>query len=76
MSALVSTRTYVVPRGATTMERWSIRTADAITRWATSRAERREHRRDAMLAAIQAEQTRKPDPRAVDHLLAQMGLPR
>ena len=74
MSAVVVTRTIAVPRGATVIERSSIRLAAVVTRWATERAERREDRRVAMLAAIKADQTRKADPRAVDHLLAQVGL--
>ena len=74
MSAVVVTRTHAVPRGATALERASIRVADAVARWAIARAELREERRAAMLAAIQAEQTRKADPLAVDHLLAQVGV--
>lgn len=74
MSAVAVTRTVVVPRGATFIERSSFRLAAAMTRWATARAERREDRRVAMLAAIQDEQTRKADPRATDHALAQMGM--
>ena len=76
MSAVVTTRAIVVPRGATGLERASIRLAAAVTRWATLRAERREDRRAELLAAIMAQQTAKADPRATDHLLAQMGLPR
>ncbi len=74
MSAVVVTRAVPVPRGASALERTSIRIADAVTRWATARAERREARREAMLLAIQAEQTQKADPRATDHLLAQAGV--
>lgn len=74
MSAFVATHVISVPRGASTIERASIRVAAAIARWATRRAERREDRREAMLAAIHAEQTRRADPRATDHLLSQMGL--
>lgn len=74
MSAVVTTRIYTVPRGASALERGSIRLADAVTRWATRSAERRQDRREAMLAAIKEQQTRKPDPRAVDHALAQMGM--
>lgn len=74
MSAVVVTRTIVVPLGATVIERSSIRLAAVMTRWATGRAERREDRRVAMLAAIKADQTRKADPRAAKHLLAQVGL--
>ncbi|MDP3951310.1 hypothetical protein [Microbacterium sp.] len=76
MSAVVMTRTHVVPRGATALERASIRIAEAVARWAIARAELREDRREAMLAAIQAEQTRRPDPLATAHLLSQMGLRR
>lgn len=74
MSAVVITRTHAVPRGATALERASIRLADAVTRWAMRRGELRQERRDAMLAAVQAEQTRKADPRAADHMLAQVGV--
>jgi len=74
MSAVVITRAHAVPRGATALERASIRLAEAVARWAIARAELREDRREAMLAAIQAEQTRRADPRATDHLLAQVGL--
>lgn len=76
MSAVAITPAHAVPRGATAIERGSIRFAAAVTRWATTRAERREDRHAAMLAAIKAEQTRRADPRAADHLLAQAGLRR
>ena len=72
MSAVAITRTVALPRGASALERGTIRVADAVTRWAT--AERRQERHDAMLAAIQAEQTAKADPRAADRMLSQMGL--
>jgi alpha-D-ribose 1-methylphosphonate 5-triphosphate synthase subunit PhnG len=75
MSAMAGMRVYVVPRGATTVERASLRFAELVARWATSRAERREDRREAMLAAIKDAQTRKADPRDADRMLAQMGLP-
>lgn len=74
MSTVASTGTYAVPRGATALERTSIRIAEAVARWATARAEIREDRRNAMLAAIQAEQTRRADSRSVEHMLAQMGV--
>lgn len=74
MSAVVVTRTIVVPRGANAIERVSIRLAAAVTRWATERAEHREDHRVAMLAAIKADQTRRADPRAAEHLLAQVGV--
>ncbi|MCC2029790.1 hypothetical protein [Microbacterium tenebrionis] len=74
MSAVAITRTVALPRGASALERGTIRVADAVTRWATARAERRQERHEAMLAAIQAEQTTKADPRAADRMLAQMGL--
>ena len=76
MSVMAVTRTYTLPRGATVLERVSIRFAVALAGWATARAEHRHLRRDAMLAAIQREQTRNADPRAADHLLAQVGLSR
>lgn len=74
MSAVAATRTNAVPRGATALERVSILFAEAVARWATARAELREDRREAMLAQIQAEQTRKADPLPAEHLLAQVGL--
>ena len=76
MSAVAITRTYALPRGATALERLSIRLAAALARWATRRAERRQDRHDMMLASIQDAQTRAPDPRAAEHLLAQAGLRR
>ncbi len=76
MSAVAMTRTYPVPGGATALERGSIRLAEAVARWAMRRAEARQDSRQTMLAAIKAEQTRKLDPRAVDHLLAQQGVSR
>lgn len=74
MSAVAVTRSVAVPRGASTIERASIRLAAAVTRWATRRAERRQERHDAMLLVIQSEQTAKAEPLAADHLLAQMGV--
>lgn len=74
MSAVVVTRVVTVPRGASTIERASIRLAASMTRWATRRAERRQERHEALLATIKDEQTRRADPRATDHALAQMGM--
>lgn len=74
MSAVVATRTVAVPRGASTIERASIRLAAAMTRWATRRAERRQERHEATLDAIRTAQTRRAQPLAADHLLAQMGM--
>lgn len=76
MSAVVITRTIPVPRGATTVERWSIRLGAALTAWATTRAEARQERRERMLQQIQATQTARHDTRYIEHLLAQQGLPR
>lgn len=74
MSAVVVTRTIPVPRGASMIERASIRVAAAITRWATLRAERREEKHDLLLASIKDKQTRGVDPRATGYALAQMGM--
>lgn len=74
MSAVAATHAIPVPRGASTIERASIRLAAAMTGWATRRAERREDRQERMLVAIQEQQTRTRDPLATDHLLAQVGL--
>lgn len=76
MSAVAITRVYTVPRGASALERATIRLADTVTRWATQRAERRQDQRERMLLGIQEQQTRRADDRAAEHLLAQMGLPR
>lgn len=75
MNALAITSAHAIPRGATVLERSSIRIADAVARWATARAERRQNRHEALIRSIHAEQTRRADPRAADHLLAQMGMP-
>lgn len=76
MSAVAATRRYTVPRGANALERGMIRLADAATRWATQRADRRQERHAALLESIRAAQTRRSDPHAAEHLLAQMGLAR
>lgn len=74
MSAVVINRTLALPRGASALERGMVRLADAVARWATARAERRQERHEVMLETIHREQTRKADPRAADHMLSQMGL--
>lgn len=76
MSAVVATRRYPVPRGASALERATIRSADAVTRWVTRRAEQRQDRRERILLGIKEQQTRRADARAVEHELARMGLPR
>lgn len=74
MSAAVVPHVPTVPRGATAIERWGIRVAAYAMRRLTRRAERRQERHDAMLARIEAEQTARPDARAIDYALAQNGL--
>lgn len=68
--------TTCIPHGASVLERASIHLASTIARRAVARAQRREDRRAALLAAIHREQTRTADPHATDHALARMGLPR
>ena len=74
MSAAVVTSALPIPCGASAIERGSIRVAAAVTRWATARAELRQERHERMLQQIQADQVAKPDPRAIDYALAQLGL--
>ena len=76
MSAVAAHHPHAYPRGASAIERGALRAADRVAAWALGRAEHRQARREALLARIQDEQTRRPDPRALEHELARMGLPR
>lgn len=60
----------------TQAERGLLRAADRLTAYVEHRIARRAERRVLALDLLREQQTRKQDPRAVDHALAQMGLPR
>lgn len=70
----VPAATVAVPLGASRAERAALRVSAAIVRWATTRAARRAERRELMLRRLHEEQTRRTDPRAVDHALIALGL--
>ncbi|WP_101845176.1 hypothetical protein [Zhihengliuella sp. ISTPL4] len=60
----------------TRTERGLLRLADRVTAVVEHRIERRAQRRTLALALLREQQARRHDPRAVDHLLAQLGAPR
>ncbi|REJ04550.1 hypothetical protein DY023_13985 [Microbacterium bovistercoris] len=60
----------------TATERTLLRIADGITAFVAYRRERRIERREIALDLLREQQSRKQDPRAVDHALAQLGLSR
>lgn len=60
----------------TRLERGLLDFADRITRVIERRMSRRAQRRDQSLDLLREEQTRRHDPREVDHLLALAGAPR
>ncbi len=53
-----------------------LRLAARLTRYVEHRIERRAERRTIALDVLREQQTRRQDPHAVDHALAQLGLPR
>lgn len=53
-----------------------LRLADALTCFVARRQVERAARRERMRDLVHAQQIRRSDPRAVEHLLAQMGVPR
>lgn len=57
-------------------ERGLLRLADRLTTFVEHRIERRAQRRTLALDLLREQQARRHDPRAVDHLLAQLGAPR
>ena len=62
--------------GPTQAERGMLRLAERLTAYVEHRISRRAERRVLALDILREQQARRQDPRAVDHLLAQMGAPR
>ncbi|WP_136056466.1 hypothetical protein [Microbacterium sp. K24] len=60
----------------TAFERILQRAALGLSRHVDRRIAARAERRDIALDMLREQQARKQDPRALDHALAQMGLPR
>lgn len=60
----------------TQVERSLLRVADRLTAYVEHRIARRAERRVLALDLLREQQTRRQDPNAVDHILAQMGAPR
>lgn len=58
----------------TAAERTLLRVADSLTAFVAHRRERRTERRELAFDMLREQQSRKQDPRAVDHALAQLGL--
>lgn len=59
----------------TRAERGLLRLASRLTTVVERRMERRAEQREIALEMLREQQTRKPDPRAVDLALAHLGLP-
>ncbi|HWV50829.1 MAG TPA: hypothetical protein VN035_15375 [Microbacterium sp.] len=60
----------------TPAERRLLGVAERLTVLVQHRIERRAQKRTLALDLLREQQTRRQDPRAVDHMLAQMGAPR
>ncbi|MBP3978725.1 hypothetical protein [Microbacterium sp. BLY] len=60
----------------TRTERGLLRFADHVTAFVEHRIARRAQQRTLALDLLREQQARRHDPRAVDHLLAQLGAPR
>ncbi|MBT2475304.1 hypothetical protein J7E68_12170 [Microbacterium sp. ISL-103] len=60
----------------TQVERRLLGLADVLTAFVQHRIERRARKRELALDLLREQQTRRQDPHAVDHMLAQLGLPR
>ncbi|MCK2027665.1 MULTISPECIES: hypothetical protein [Microbacterium] len=60
----------------TRTERGLLRLADRLTGLVEHRVAERARRRQLALDLLAEQQARRHDPRAVDHLLAQLGAPR
>lgn len=60
----------------TQVERRLLGLADVLTAFVQHRIERRAQKRELALDLLREQQTRRQDPHAVDHMLAQLGLPR
>ena len=57
-------------------ERGLLRLADRITAFVEARIAARAARREIALDVLREQQARKHDPSAIEHLLAQVGVPR
>ena len=62
--------------GPTAFERMLQRLARTLSRHVETRIAHRARRREITLDLLRDQQTRRHDPSAVDHALAQLGLPR
>lgn len=60
----------------TQVERRLLSLADLLKALVEHRIERRAHKRMLALDLLREQQARRQDPHAVDHMLAQLGLPR
>ncbi|KQQ64600.1 hypothetical protein [Microbacterium sp. Leaf320] len=60
----------------TQAERQLLGLADLLTGFVERRITRRAQKRALALDLLREQQTRRQDPRAVEHMLAQIGLPR
>jgi len=60
----------------TQAERGLLHVAERLTAYVEHRIARRAQKRVIALDLLREQQARRQDPRAVDHLLAQMGAPR
>ena len=60
----------------TQVERRLLGLADVLIAFVQHRIERRAQKRELALDLLREQQTRRQDPHAVDHMLAQLGLPR
>lgn len=60
----------------TQVERRLLGLAAVLTAFVQHRIERRARKRELALDLLREQQTRRQDPHAVDHMLAQLGLPR
>ncbi|WP_282846015.1 hypothetical protein [Microbacterium oxydans] len=60
----------------TRTERRLLRLADRLTVYVENRISHRAERRELSLDLLREQQTRRQDPRAVDHALAQLGVTR
>lgn len=65
-----------IQRVPTRAERMLLRVTASIKGLVKRRIAQRAENRERTLSLLQEQQTRRQDPHAVDHLLAQMGLPR
>ncbi|MFJ4996671.1 hypothetical protein ACIP5T_00830 [Microbacterium sp. NPDC088619] len=60
----------------TQVERRLLGLAEVLTAFVRHRIERRARKRELALDLLREQQSARQDPHAVDHMLAQLGLPR